>query len=169
MVICGNCAGKSFARCTLATVTQVNSDDMRAHVGMHVLIHIMPTSKRTCAANCFHMLSTLSAKDLVKFMDSKWTLPTLYVHVVNQKLAVHLLLWCICHLHRLIRAFHQCWYVYAASHNINFSVFLGIVNVGHGYINRYITFATSNTRESSFNQLHHHFKLPQQGIFISAA
>ena len=58
-------------------------------------------------------------------------------YLVNQKLVVCLLLWRTCivlssHIHRLIHAFTSAGML--LSQYINFSVFSGIGNVGHGYI-----------------------------------
>ena len=58
----------------LESVTQVNNCDLHVHISVHVLIYVSISEGR--AANCFHLLSLSSAKDLVKFMDSQWTFPS---------------------------------------------------------------------------------------------
>ena len=75
-----------------------------------MLIHVS-ISERTCAVNYFHLPSLTSAKDLVQFTDSQWTL--------SKKLVVCLLLLGTCivllsHFHRLIHAFTSAGMLYAA-------------------------------------------------------
>ena len=52
----------------LESFTQVNIDDMHAHVNLHVHVHVH-------ASNCFHLLPLSPAKDMIKYVNSQWTLP----------------------------------------------------------------------------------------------
>ena len=65
----------------LESLTQVNTNDMHAHVCSSVPtctyvdpIHLS-ISERTCAPNCFHLSPLSPTKDMVKFAGSQWTLP----------------------------------------------------------------------------------------------
>ena len=115
----------------LESATQVSNDDVHAHVGIYFYFWLS-ILERTCASNSFCLPSLSSAKDLVEFANTCWTLPS--QPKVGGVLIAVMCIYLLSRVHRMIHAFTSAGML--PSQYINFSTFSGIGNVGHRYISR---------------------------------